>query len=531
MKNEIYKKRAIKILLTLWFVCWLCVSGNADASDKVFFTYPELETLYAQETLSPELKFKLEHLLTTPLVDNSFSNNQPPRFSQSPKLGEFLRVAEWNIERGLGFDAIAAIFESGKSFEALLDARGLAAGSKERAEIIQEAAALREADVIVLNEVDLGMKRTEYRRVAAELAARLKMNYAFGVQFVELSPVELSRDLKGETAQEKKLAEYIKVDPARYKGLHGIAVLSRFPLENVRLIPFKNKPYDWYRNEKNGASLLEKGRQQIAGRIFLEKTLREVRRGGRSMLLADIVDAKFPNGRVTIAAAHLENRTKSRNRVKQLEELLAVLKPIKNPIVVAGDMNTSSADLTPTSIKHELVKRYGNPDFWLRQGMSWMLGFGLFENTVLEGLTFWRKQADPTVKNIPILMPNSEHKFFSTLREFRFDDGGAFDFRGDAEHSRNEKKRTLANSNERGTKGFVTTFQVTRPIKFIGKYKLDWIFVKPFDLKNPVDRAGSFRFAPHFGQTLTEVNEIVKDRVSDHCPIIVDLPLGEPTLK
>jgi hypothetical protein len=66
--------------------------------------------------------------------------------------------------------------------------------------------------------------------------------------------------------------------------LHGIAILSRFPLENVRLVPFKNQPYDWYQSEKNGASFLEKGKRKIAGKVFLEETLREVRRGGRTTL-------------------------------------------------------------------------------------------------------------------------------------------------------------------------------------------------------------------------------------------------------
>jgi hypothetical protein len=149
---------------------------------------------------------------------------------------------------------------------------------------------------------------------------------------------------------------------------------------------------------------------------------------------------------------------------------------------------------------------------------------------VLDGLTFWRKQSDPTVRHIPFLMPNSERKFFSTLEDFRFADGGAFDFRGDEERSYNKKNKTLANSNERGGKGFVNTYQVNRPIKFIGKYKLDWIFVKPADLKKPTDRNGSYRFAPHFGRTFAEVNEVVEDRISDHRPMIVDLPLAEPPL-
>jgi len=210
--------------------------------------------------------------------------------------------------------------------------------------------------------------------------------------------------------------------------------------------------------------------------------------------------------------------------------LLDLIKESRHAVLVAGDKNTSSSDLTPTSLRRELAKRYGNPVYWLRMGIGYMLGFGLIEDTVLDGLTFWRTQSDPTVRHIPLLMPNSERKFFSTLEAFRFDDGGAFDFRGDENRSYNNKHKTLANSNERGGKGFVNTYQVKRPIKFVGKYKLDWIFVKPADLKKPDDEKGSYRFAPHFGRTFAEVNEIVPDRISDHRPLIVDLPIGEPPL-
>ncbi|MDQ3322782.1 MAG: endonuclease/exonuclease/phosphatase family protein [Acidobacteriota bacterium] len=495
-----------------------------------FFTYAELTTLYERETLPQPIEAKLNRLLTVPFVDNSNAGAAPLRFLQSTRLGDFLRVAHWNIERGLEYDAIEAVFGSEEQFAAMLDADEFPPGSNERRRAFEQAAMLRQADVIVLNEVDFGMKRTEYRNIAADLAARLKMNYAFGVQFVELSPVHLSLKKKAATAPEKELAEIIKVDPLRYKGLHGVAILSRFPLENVRLVPFKNQPYDWYQSEKTGASMLEKGKRKIAGKIFLEETLREVRRGGRATLLADISDARFPNGRVTIAATHLENRTESMNRVKQLRELLDTVKDIRHPVVVAGDMNTSSSDFTPTSIRRELYKRYGKPQYWIRKGIGYALGFGLIEDTVLDGLTFWRKQSNPTVRHIPFIMPNSERKFFSTLEDFRFSDGGAFDFRGDEERSYRNKNKMLANSNERGGKGFVNTYQVTRPIKFIGKYKLDWIFVKPADLKKPDDKKGSYCFAPHFGRTFAEVNETIKDRISDHRPMIVDLPLDKPSI-
>jgi endonuclease/exonuclease/phosphatase family metal-dependent hydrolase len=533
MTNEIYKNRAVKFFSFLLFACLLYTPASAReySSAPNFFTYAELTTLYERETLAPPMEAKLNRLLRIPFVDNSRSLAAPTRFSQSARLGDFLRVAHWNIERGIEYAAVEAVFGGEEQFAAMLDANEFPVGSDKRRTVLEQAAALRAADVIVLNEVDFGMKRTEYRNLAADLAARLKMNHAFGAQFVELSPVYLSEQSEGASAEEKEFSEVVKVDPARYKGLHGVAILSRFPLENVRLAPFKNQPYDWYKSEKDGASMLEKVKRKIAGKIFLEKTLREVRRGGRGVLLADISHERFPNGRVTIAAAHLENRTKSANRVKQLEELLDAIKDIRHPVAVAGDMNTSSSDFTPTSVRRELVKRYGNPKYWMRKGIGYALGFGLIEDTVLDALTFWRKQSDPTVRHIPFLMPNSERRFFSTLEDFRFADGGAIDFRGDENRSHNDKNKTLANSNERGGKGFVNTYQVTRPIKFIGKYKLDWIFVKPADLKKPFDGGASYRFAPHFGRTFTEVNETLEDHISDHRPLIVDLPLDEPPLQ
>lgn len=531
MRYKNLRPQHLKFFLFLILFCWFSLSIHAKTSAPAFFSYEELTALYEQEALSQELEGKLYNLLHTPFVENPQAEKIPVSFTRSARLGEFLRVAHWNIERGLEYEAIEAAFSSEEHFLSLLDAEKFPFGSDARREILEQARALRLADVIVLNEVDWGMKRTDYRHITADLAARLGMNYAFGVQFVELSPVYLSRELKKEKDTDEEFADIVRVDPERYKGFHGIAILSRFPLENVRLVPFKHQPYDWYSSEKRGASLLEKGKRELADKVFLEKTLREVRRGGRATLLADITDKKFPSGRITIAATHLENRTKSANRVRQLEELLAHVRDIKNPVILAGDMNTSTEDLTPTSIRRELMKRYGNPRYWIKKGIQYALGFGVVEDVAMSALTFGRKYGDPTVRHIPFFSPNTDANFFKTLEKFRFADGGAFDFRGEPERSANGRGKKLANSNERGQKGFVTTYQVKRPIYIIGKYKLDWIFVKPFNLKNPSDKKGSYQFAPHFGRTLVAINEVAEDRISDHRPMIVDLPLGEPSFE
>ena len=532
MKRNLYKNIRATVLLFLlaWFFPCAPVNAREILNARDFFSFDELTTLYDEENLSPTLENKLNYLLATPFVDNSQAGANTRQFLQSPPLGEFLRVVHWNIERGLEYDAIEAAFGSEAHLNIFLDSERFPFDSEKRREILEQAALLRSADVIVLNEVDWGIKRTGYRSIAADLAARLKMNHAFGVQFVELSPVHLSNQPPPANAGENEIAELVKIDPARYKGLHGIAILSRFPLENVRLVPFKHQPYDWYKSEKKEISLLEKGRRKLSEQVFLQKTLREVRRGGRATLLAEIADARFPSGRVTIAATHLENRTKPAQRVAQLAELLDTIKNISHPVVVAGDMNTSTSDLTPTSIRREFMKRLGSPKFWIRSGISYALGFGMIEDFIVTAADFGHTHADPTVHHIPFIAPNPERKFFDTLKNFRFADGGAFDFRGDRERSVGKKSRNLSNSNQRGRKGFITTYRVNRPIMLVGKYKLDWIFVKPANLKNPFNRHESYRFAPHFGRTLTAVNQIVKDRISDHRPMLVDLPLGEPLL-
>ena len=510
----------------------LCLSAQAKgtASELNLFNFAELQSLYNEDVLSRPLENKLNRLLTTPFVDNSKIDSALPAFNRSKKLGEFLRVVHWNIERGLEFEAILAAFKSETDFAAMLNPERFGPETDERSEILAEAAMLRAADVIILNEVDWGMKRTGYRNIAAELATELGMNYTFGVQFVELSPIYLSSRKKTSHAGENELLEMISVDPQQYKGLHGIAILSRFPLENVRLVPFKNQPYDWFKSEKKSPGLIEKGKRGIAGKVFLEKTLREVRRGGRTTLLADVTDVRLPSGRVTIAATHLENRTKPGRRLDQMTELLETVKDFAHPVIIAGDMNTTGSDHSPTSMRREFMKRFGNPKFWIKKGATYALGLGMLDDLIISGITFGRNHSDPTVKHIPFIAPNAERKLFRAISEFRFADGGSFDLRGDEQRSIGAKRKPFSNSNQRGKKGFVTTYQVARPIMFIGKYKLDWIFVKPADLKSPHDRKGSYRFAPHFGRTLTAVNEAIVGRVSDHRPMLVDLPLGEPAI-
>lgn len=105
----------------------------------------------------------------------------------------------------------------------------------------------------------------------------------------------------------------------------------------------------------------------------------------------------------------------------------------------------------------------------------------------------------------------------------------SIDFRGERERTLPPKGRTLADSNQRSGKGFSPTYAFTRDYGgLVGRFKLDWIFVKPF-IEDPRRMEQSYRFAPHFPVTMRELNESVTDRISDHPPMTVDLPLAEPT--
>jgi len=524
---------AIKLLLLASFACLLnAVAVDAQQPAPELLTYNELIQLYDQETPPVALQNKLHRLLTTPFVSNSASaRGVKPLLPTTAKLGKFLRVVQWNIERGLENDAIRSAFTDAAGFARLLDSTAYPRGSEQRKLVLQQVALMKQADVIVLNEMDWGMKRTDYRNLAADLASALGMNYAYGVEFVEVDPIALGLEKFEELPPEEaaKLAGEISIDQARYKGLHGSAILSRFPLENVRLEPFEHQPHDWYEDELKSVKPLEAGKRKAGELVFQEKVRREVRRGGRMMLTAEIADARIPGGRMIIVATHLESKTKPEGRRKQLEELLARIKDTNAPVVVAGDMNTSTNDSTPTSIERELKKRLGSKSFWLKQGLGILTGIKL-PTLLLGGLNTYRSQADPTVRSIPLVASNPEAEFFERLKDFRFSDGNAFDFRGEPNRSVGSKDDPLANSNQRGDKGFVTTYEVDRTIAFVGKFKLDWFFVKPPALTEPYAEEQPHRFAPHFGRTLKSLNDAVKDRISDHSPIMVDLPLGEPPL-
>lgn len=520
--------RGVGLVLLVAFLCGGAMAQQGAAQGPRLLTYDDLVRLYEIDTPPADLQNRLNQLLNTPVVSNTARGARPLK-PNLPNSGRAIRVASWNIERGLEFEAVKAAFLGDQQFFRGLQRRGIASTKIDLAAVLREAAELKQADVIILNEVDWGLKRTDYRNVARDLATALGMNYAYGVEFVEVDPLTTGTEtFEGEEpAKRAELVRNIAVDKSRLLGLHGNAILSRFPLENVRIVRFANQGHDWYADEKKGVSALEAGKRKGFSIVFQEKVAREVRRGGRMMLLADIRDADIPGGIMTVVSTHLEAKTKPANRVKQLEELLGYLKTIDHPVVLAGDMNTSGSDATPTSFQRELKKRVGSASFWATQGIKYATGFGIFYDVTVGLIKSQRTRNDPTVTSVRFLSENPEAKFFSTLKDFRFADGKAFDFRGTKQYSTAGRDGTLSNSNERASKGFVSTSELTG--RFTVSFKLDWLFVKPSALGEPNDRDGSYTFAPRFGRTLKALNYSLKDRISDHSPIYTDLSIPHIT--
>lgn len=492
-------------------------------------SYDDLIELGFPRPRGPDLEGRLENLLNTPLVNNeAFYRGAEPFRPVEPGLHDIMRVVSWNIERGLRFDLIRALFTDDREFRSHVE-HDAALDEKERRELEREIAMLRSADVLVLQEVDWGIERTGYTRIAEELGRALDMNWAYGVEFVEVDPFNLGIEVLAGGAAEKRaeMRRGIGVDEARYEGLLGIAVLSRYPIRSARLLPLRVQAHDWFAGEMKNASLVESAKREASERLYLTPIGREIRRGGRTLLVVELDVPDLPLGVVTIAATHLESRADAAGRRKQIAEVLSYLGDIPHPVVLAGDMNTSGRDGTPTSWKHEVYRRVGNESFWATQGLKYASGLGMVLDLVRGGIGFLRTHTDPTVASIPVVSPNAERGFFKVLEDFRFADGGAFDFRGDRTRAMNRAGGTLANSNERDRKGFAATFEAERPVGHTGKFKLDWIFVKAF-ATHPRDRYASYRFAPHCGRTMEILNKSVTPRLSDHAPITVDLPLGVP---
>ena len=207
----------------------------------------------------------LERYLSTPQV---FSSPHA-----APRLQSFLRVAQWNIEKG-------------KRFQPIL-------------ELLQTDPVLSWADVILLNEADRGMNRSQNRNVARDLARALEMSMVFGPAHFELT---------------KGTDEELHLEGENRESLQGNAVLSRYPVLETRIVPLpvSFEPYEFH----------------------------EKRFGRRNCLWARL---QLKGGSLWVGSVHLELRNTQRCRARQMEHILKNLPGGgKEPCLLGGDLNTNS---------------------------------------------------------------------------------------------------------------------------------------------------------------------------------------------
>ncbi len=112
-----------------------------------------------------------------------------------PRIGDFLRVVQWNIEKGKQFDAVL--------------------------KTLMEHPLLADADLISINEADAGMNRSGNRFVARDLGEALQMHMIFAPVYLELT---------------KGFGGELKLPGENTSALQGNAILSRHPLRNPRVI-------------------------------------------------------------------------------------------------------------------------------------------------------------------------------------------------------------------------------------------------------------------------------------------------------
>jgi endonuclease/exonuclease/phosphatase family metal-dependent hydrolase len=438
------------------------------------------------------------------------------------ELGPVLRIAEWNINRTPRESQVK---------EALVDKTAFLAkarenrNSKKLQKISEELNLLQAADVIVLDEIDDGVARSNYENTPRELANALHMNYAFAVEFVELDNIyaAYSRDRKNEAPSRDD--QKFGIDPQRDRALEGTALLSRYAIRNARIIRLPSE-YDWYHEEIRPPTLTEKVQNWFAAKVLRQRAQRQARRGSRLALVVDLEVPQSPTGMVTIVCPHLENYTNARGRREQMEYLLPRIAEITNPVIVTGDFNTTGRNAHPSASSHGFFDA-------LTSFRLWLPPMAFFFNPFPGVLFPWnliKNANDPTAANIPVLAPNSERALFEDLHEFRFNDGGKFAWNGQKWQSYEGRGGTLASSNERARKGFAPTFFVGRTFHgLVGKYKIDWFLGKT---RHPVSVAAGeeFELAPFYGRTYPEINTARGKRISDHAPSTLDLPLMEPQL-
>ena len=198
---------------------------------------------------------------------------RPPDATRDPAR---IRVVHWNLEHGNRFDEITHALTTHPD--------------------------LIHADLVSLNEVDLGMARSGNRDIAAELGQRLGLHAAWAAMFLE-STRGRDDDQVG------------AVDEDHQESWFVLSLLSRWPIVSARCVPLP------------GPEAMQFDRERMMGRYVA--------------LVCEIAHPVKPFIAVTV---HLEVHRSRAHRAVQMRMLLEALDDSLSPVVLAGDWNTHTFD-------------------------------------------------------------------------------------------------------------------------------------------------------------------------------------------
>lgn len=192
-----------------------------------------------------------------------------------------LKCVQWNIERGYELDLVI--------------------------EMLKE----QDADVICLQELDIGCERSAGRNCAWEIAHALEMKCAMAIEYVELhSPLRTSDSQGG--------------------GVHGNAIISKWDFE-PEAWPHEHQPVNW---DRDGSS---KGEPRSGCRVILAANLQ-------------IPGLTKP---VRCYSLHLEVFCGLLDRVSQFEEVLRDADDkAASSCLIFGDLNTMAHGIARLSPKY-----------------------------------------------------------------------------------------------------------------------------------------------------------------------------------
>ncbi len=343
-------------------------------------------------------------------------------FSRSENLGS-IKAASWNIERGIHLEGI-------------------------RHNLLTHPD-LCNADIVLLVEVDIGMGRSGNRNTVRELAAALEMNYCYANSFLVLG--------KGDEGEQDH-------DLPNRAGLHGAAILSKYPIKQIYSVSLPAA--------EDGFCSLEK------------------RLGSRKALIADI---EINRQVYTFAAVHLDLKCSPAHRAAQLAVILQAMDGIPTAHqLLGGDLNTHTYNLSSSR--------------GLLAGLLYRMLFLGFDEAIAH-----------------YMKPDQffEREVFRVFREFGFDYGchqhlnsGTLYFQWTEPATFEKSSRYLPNWLIRKITGKLAKWREGVPMK------LDWMATRNWnpvvDPRNQRAAAKIIAIPPYQGR-----------RVSDHRPLTLELPLHQ----